>query len=124
LGRAGFAVVSFDFSDATVGLQLRELGVVLEALRGGTLGVATETYGLIGHDAGAAIALLRSAADDRVRSLVTVVTTAPFGSGDASPDLVRAAQAVRLRRLDLSGPNPVVEQVALASVEWLGRHLS
>lgn len=114
LARAGFAVLSFDFSDAGVASQIHELDVVLDAVRRGTVGVATETYGLIGHDTAAAIALSRTAADDRVHALVTFATTAPLDTN---------VEAVRVRWLDLPGPNPVVEQVVRASVKWLARRL-
>lgn len=107
--------MSFDFSDAGLASQIHELDVVLDALRRGTVGVATETYGLIGHDTGAATALLRTAADERARALVTFATTAPLDSND---------EAVRVRWLDLPRSTPVVEQVVRASVEWLARHLA
>jgi hypothetical protein len=108
LARAGFAVVSFDLADST------DLDVVLDALRRGTLGVAAETYGLIGLDTGAPIAVARSAGDDRVRALVTVAPTRLKG-GD---------QALRERWLDLPGSNAPVEQAVRASIDWLARHLS
>ena len=114
LARAGFAAVSFDFSDAGVAPQLHDLDLVLDALRRGTVGVATETYGLIGHDTGGAVALLRTARDERVRALVTFATTASLESRD---------EGVRGRWLDLPGSTPVVEQVVRASVDWLARHL-
>jgi hypothetical protein len=50
--RAGFAVVSFAFSDARAPLRVHELDLVLDALRRGTVGAATATYGLIGHGTG------------------------------------------------------------------------
>ena len=64
LARAGFAVVSFELAGST------DLDVVLDALRRGSVGVAAEKYGLIGLDTGAAMALQRTARDERVRALV------------------------------------------------------
>ena len=108
LARAGFAVVSFDLANS------HDLDFVLDALRRGTLGIAADTYGLIGHAAGAAIALLRSVADERVRALVTV-TSARLNGGD---------EALRGRWLELPGSNPADQQAVRASVDWLARHLS
>jgi pimeloyl-ACP methyl ester carboxylesterase len=115
LARAGLAVVSFDFSDSAAELQLHELDLVLQALRRGTVGVAAETYGLIGHDTGGAIALLRSAADEQVRALVTWATPPRLGSD--------ATRAVRVPWLDLPGPGLALEEMVRASIDWLGRHL-
>jgi pimeloyl-ACP methyl ester carboxylesterase len=115
LARAGFAVVSFDMADSTAVSQVQDLDVVLDALRRGTVGVAAETYGLMGHDAGAAIALLRSAGDERVRALVTVATSARLGGGD---------EAVRERWLEIPGSNAAAEEVVRASIEWLARYLA
>jgi dienelactone hydrolase len=103
LARAGLAVVSFDFSDQGVASQLHELDLVLEALTRGTVGVAMKTYGLIGHDTGAAVALLRSARDRRVRALVTCAVRARFGDGDVTLELLSAARAVRIPWLLVHG---------------------
>lgn len=107
LARAGFAVVSF----APAGSG--DLALVLEALQRGTVGVAAEQYGVIGHGTGAAIALLRAVGDNRVRALVTV-TAAPVQGGDA---------ALRERWLELTASTPGVEELGRASIDWLGRHL-
>lgn len=107
-------MVTFDVPDASAAAPIHDLDVVLDALRCGTIGIASETYGLIGYDTGAAIALARAAGDERVRAVVTFGTTASLDTGDA---------AVRLRWLDLPGSTPVAEQVVRASVDWLGRHL-
>jgi pimeloyl-ACP methyl ester carboxylesterase len=114
LARAGLAVVSFEFSNPGMASQVYELDVVLDALRRGTVGIATETYGLIGHDTGAEVALLRTAADQRVRALVTLATGARLESND---------DAVRVRWLDLPELSPVVERVVRVSIEWLAGHL-
>jgi pimeloyl-ACP methyl ester carboxylesterase len=103
LARAGLAVVSFDFSDQSVASQLHELDLVLESLKRGTVGVATTTYGLIGHDTGAAVALLRSAADERVRALVTCSVMARFGAEDVTPETLSAARALRMPWLLVHG---------------------
>jgi pimeloyl-ACP methyl ester carboxylesterase len=115
LARAGFAVVSFNMPDSIAVSQVQDLDVVLDALRRGTVAVAAETYGLIGHDTGAAIALLRAAGDERVRALVTVASSVRLESSD---------EAVRERWLEIPGSNPVVEQVLRASVDWLARRLT
>lgn len=107
-------MVTFDFPDARAASQIHDLDIVLDALRRGSIGIASETYGLIGHDTGAAIALSRAAGDERVRAVVTFGTGASLDTGDSS---------VRLRWLDLPGSTPVAEQVVRASVDWLGRHL-
>lgn len=100
--------MSFDLADSSA------LDLVLDALPRGTLGFAAATYGLIGVDAGAAIALLRSAGDERVRAVVTLAP-APLHGGEGVP---------RERWLELPGSNPAAEQVVRASVDWLARHLS
>jgi pimeloyl-ACP methyl ester carboxylesterase len=106
LARAGFAVVSFDLKGAG------DLALVLEGLQRGTVGVAAERYGLIGHGTGAAIAMLRTLGDERVRALVTV-TAEPVKGGD---------DALRERWLELPASTPG-EEVARASIDWLGRRL-
>lgn len=144
LARAGFAVVSFAFSDVSAPLQLHELHLVLDALRRGTVGAATETYGLIGHGTGGAIALLRSADDKRVRALVTWAVVARLGDGDDALDLLSAAQAVRVPWLlvqstdgeaqellravhgdsaEILASNLAPEETVRAAVAWLARHL-
>ena len=107
LARAGFAVVSFELAGST------DLDVVLDALRRGSVGVAAEKYGLIGLDTGAAMALQRTARDERVRALVTVASARLNGG-----------KALRERWLELAGSDAAVEQVVGASLDWLARHLS
>ena len=144
LARAGFAVVSFAFSDAGVPLQFRELDLVLDALRRGEVGAATETYGLIGHGAGGAIALLRSADDNCVRALVTWAVVAHLGPGGDELDVLSAAQAVRVPWLLVQGTDAAARELlraargdsaeilastlapeltVRAAVAWLARHL-
>jgi alpha-beta hydrolase superfamily lysophospholipase len=143
LARAGFAVASFAFSDARVPLQFRELDLVLDALRRGEVGAATETYGLIGHGTGGAIALLRSVDDKRVRALVTWAVVARLGHGEGALDLLSAARAVRVPWLLVQGTdeearelldaahesaeilasNLAPDQTVRATVAWLARHL-
>ena len=107
LARAGFTVLSFDLAHSG------DLALVLDALQRGTVCVAAERYGLIGHGTGAAIALMRTLGDERVRALVTV-TTAPVQGGDA---------ALRERWLELTAPTPGLEEVVRPSIDWLARHL-
>jgi pimeloyl-ACP methyl ester carboxylesterase len=107
MARAGFAVVWFDLAE--------DLDLVLDALRRGSFGVAAETYGLIGHDKGAAIALSRTAGDERVRALVTVGTSTRRGSGN---------EAVRERWLEIPGSNATGEEVVRAAIDWLARGLT
>lgn len=97
LARAGFAVVSFNYSGSGVGEDgltfseperfghgtytnhLQDLDVVLHALRDGLLGPPPTSLGLLGHSMGGGIAALRAAADPVVESLVTWAATARFG---------------------------------------------
>jgi dienelactone hydrolase len=89
LARAGFATVSFNFSGsgvddsgesiwpdrfghATYSGDLHDLGVLMDALVRGELGVASPTtIGLVGHSRGGGIAVLYAAGDRRVEALVT-----------------------------------------------------
>jgi hypothetical protein len=112
LARAGFAVVSFDFSDSSVESQSQELGIVFEALRLGTIGVGAQAFALIVHDTGGAIALAQSAADDGVRALVTWAAEPAVGSGEV-------AVGVPWLRLE----SPVLEQGMRACVAWLVHQL-
>jgi pimeloyl-ACP methyl ester carboxylesterase len=105
LARAGFAVVSFDLKGSG------DLALILEGLQRGTVGVAAERYGLVGHGNGAAIAMLRTLGDERVRALVTV-TAAPIKADDEG---LRERWLEHWRRPD--------EEVAQASIDWLGRRL-
>lgn len=97
LARAGFAVVSFNYSGSGVGEDgltfseperfghgtytnhLRDLDVVLHALRDGRFGPSPSSLGLLGHSMGGGIAALRAAADPAVKVLVTWAATARFG---------------------------------------------
>ena len=97
LARAGFAVVSFNYSGSGVGEDgltfseperfghgtytnhLRDLDVVLRALRDGGFGPSPTSLGLLGHSMGGGIAALRAAADPAVKVLVTWAATARFG---------------------------------------------
>lgn len=97
LARAGFAVVSFNYSGSGVGEDgltfseperfghgtyanhLRDLDVVLHALRAGGFGPSPTSLGLLGHSMGGGIAVLRAAADPAVKVLVTWAATARFG---------------------------------------------
>jgi uncharacterized protein len=89
LARAGFATVAFNLSGSgvddrgelvwperfgrdTYTGELHDLGVVMDALLRGELGVVPpSTVGLVGHSRGGGIAVLHTAADPRVRALVT-----------------------------------------------------
>lgn len=89
LARAGVTAVSFNMSGSgvdaagnaiwperfarnTYGAELADLGVVVEALVAGGLGVAPPTsLGLVGHSRGGGIAILHAARDPRIRALVT-----------------------------------------------------
>jgi len=97
LARAGFAVVSFNFSGAGVGddgetfdeperfgrttysAQLADLDVVLRALGSGALGIDPSAVGLLGHSMGGGVAILRAAADHTLQALVTWASVAQFG---------------------------------------------
>ena len=97
LARAGFAVVSFNFSGAGVGddgetfdeperfgrttysAQLADLEVVLQALGSGALGIEPSAVGLLGHSMGGGVAILRAAADHTLQALVTWASVAQFG---------------------------------------------
>ena len=89
LARAGFTAVSFNLSGSgvdaggtpslperfahnTYGAELSDLAVVLDALEQGRLGSAPPTgVGLVGHSRGGGVAVLQTARDPRIRSLVT-----------------------------------------------------
>lgn len=97
LAQAGFAAVSFNFSGSGIGEDgqtfseperfghatysnhLKDLDIVLGALREGQLGFHPSAVGLLGHSMGGGIAALRAAADPAVTALVTWAATARFG---------------------------------------------
>jgi pimeloyl-ACP methyl ester carboxylesterase len=60
------------FGHNTFSAELQDVGVVVDALMDGLLGVpAPPTLGLIGHSRGGGVAVLQAAKDSRVRALVT-----------------------------------------------------
>ena len=89
LARAGFATVTFNLSGSgvddrgelswpdrfgrdTYTAELEDLGIVVEALTRGQLGVAVpSSIGLVGHSRGGGVAVLHAARDPRVKALVT-----------------------------------------------------
>ena len=97
LARAGFSVVSFNFSGSGVGEdgerfseperfgrstysgQLADVQIVLDAVTNGALSVEPSAIGLLGHSMGGGIAVLQSARDNRVQALVTWSASARFG---------------------------------------------
>jgi dienelactone hydrolase len=106
LARAGFSAVSLNVSGAgvddegafsfperfgrnTFSAELGDLGLAIDALAAGALGVPAPTsIGLLGHSRGGGVAILRAADDARVRALVTwasIATVRRWG-----PDVVAA----------------------------------
>jgi dienelactone hydrolase len=97
LARAGFSVVSFNFSGSGVGEdgerfseperfgrstysgQMADVQIVLDAVTNGALSVEPSAIGLLGHSMGGGIAVLQSARDNRVQALVTWSASARFG---------------------------------------------
>jgi dienelactone hydrolase len=89
LARAGFTAVSLNVSGSgvddggafafperfghnTFSAELGDLGVVIDALASGSLGVpAPAGIGVLGHSRGGGVAILRAAADARLGALVT-----------------------------------------------------
>ncbi len=89
LARAGLAAITLNLSGSgvddtgefvfperfghnTFSAELQDLRRVMDALAGGELGVAPpSTVGVLGHSRGGGIAVLHTAADPRVRALVT-----------------------------------------------------
>jgi alpha-beta hydrolase superfamily lysophospholipase len=89
LARAGFTAVTFNLSGSgvddagefslpdrfghnTFSIELKDLQHVLDALMSGALGVvAPSTLALVGHSRGGGTAILQTAQDSRVRTLVT-----------------------------------------------------
>jgi uncharacterized protein len=97
LAHAGLAAVSFNFSGSGVGEPgdsfneperfrhatysngLRDLDLVLAALRGGGLGLQPTAIGVLGHSMGGGIAVLETARNRGINALVTWSATAHFG---------------------------------------------
>jgi dipeptidyl aminopeptidase/acylaminoacyl peptidase len=89
LAQAGFSVVSPNLSGSgvddagefswperfghnTFSAELADVGVVLDALTAGALGVSPPTQiGLVGHSRGGGVSVLEAARDARIRALVT-----------------------------------------------------
>jgi dienelactone hydrolase len=89
LARAGFTAISFNVSGSgvdesgtfawperfghnTFSAELADIGLVLDALEGGRLGVATPTsIGLVGHSRGGGMAILTASRRPRIGALVT-----------------------------------------------------
>jgi dienelactone hydrolase len=89
LARSGFAVISPNLSGSgvddagefslperfghnTFSAELADVGLILDALMRGDLGVAApSSVGLLGHSRGGGVAVLQTARDQRVKSLVT-----------------------------------------------------
>jgi uncharacterized protein len=89
LARAGFSTISFNFSGSgvddsgelvwperfgrdTYSAELRDVGMVMDVLVRGGLGLRPPTtVGLVGHSRGGGIAVLQAARDRRVQALVT-----------------------------------------------------
>lgn len=110
LARAGFSAVSFNFSGSGVGedgetfseperfahvtysAEVRDLGLVLDALANGSVGLHPAAIGLLGHSMGGGVVILQTARDDRIGALVTWAATARFGR------LWRAEQVSTWRR--------------------------
>lgn len=102
LARAGFTAVSFNMSGSgvdaageptlaprfarnTYGAELADLGAVLDALQHGRFGTLPPTaVGLVGHSRGGGVAVLQTARDPRVRSLVTWAAIADVVRWDAA----------------------------------------
>ncbi len=129
------------FGHNTYTKELRDLDIVLEAVGRGALGVKAATYGVVGHSMGGGIAILRAAADERVRALVTWAGVAWFGRliAPLEPELrrtgkgeilnVRTEQRLPLYReilddLDAHGETTldVVQAAARVRVPWLIVH--
>ena len=95
--QAGFAAVSFNFSGSGVGEpgdrfneperfrhntysnELVDLGIVVAALRRGSLGDPPTSVGILGHSMGGGVAVLETASEPCITALVTWAATARFG---------------------------------------------
>jgi pimeloyl-ACP methyl ester carboxylesterase len=102
LARAGFSAVSLDVSGSgvddagrfafperfghnTFSAEVGDLGVVVDALAAGLLGVpAPPGIGLLGHSRGGGVAILRAATDARLGTLVTWASIATVRRWDAA----------------------------------------
>jgi dienelactone hydrolase len=102
LARAGFSAVSLNVSGSgvddggtfsfperfghnTFSAEVGDLGVVVDALAAGSLGVPPPTgIGVLGHSRGGGVAILRAAADARLGALVTWASIATVRRWDAA----------------------------------------
>ena len=96
---AGLALVTFNFSGSgigedpesfteverfeanTIGKELEDLGVVIDALAGREIplgGADIRKLGLLGHSRGGGVAVVRTSRDPRIRALVTWAAVATF----------------------------------------------
>jgi len=136
LGAAGIASLRVSFSgngdsegrfeDSTITKEVADLGSVLDRLEGRAV-----TY--VGHSMGGAVGVLRAAADDRIRALVSLagmVRTRQFAErkfGDLEPgrDLMWDKPECPLSRAfvdDLTRLDHVLEAAARIRVPWLLVH--
>jgi uncharacterized protein len=102
LARAGFSAVSLNVSGSgvddggtfafperfghnTFSAEVGDLGVVVDALAAGSLGVPAPTaIGVLGHSRGGGVAILRAATDARLAALVTWASIATVRRWDAA----------------------------------------
>ena len=104
LAERGFAVVTYDVPSAgavsppeaaTISDELAELRTVVDGIAAGKVPGADrclrESFGLIGHSKGGAVALLHARADRRARAIVTLAAFSTF-------DRFREAEAARIER--------------------------
>lgn len=107
---AGLVLVTFNFSGSgigedletfteldrfeqnTIGKELEDVGVVLDAVTGRDIPLAdadTQRLGVLGHSRGGGIALVRASRDPRIKSLVTWSAVASFERAEADTALWR-----------------------------------
>jgi dienelactone hydrolase len=107
---AGLVLVTFNFSGSgigedletfteldrfeqnTLGKELEDLGVILDAVTGRDIPLGdadTQKLGVLGHSRGGGIALLRASRDPRIGSLVTWAALASFDRTEADTALWR-----------------------------------
>lgn len=136
LAEAGLSVLRFSFSgngesegeftDATITKEVADLGSVLDMLDG-------YTVAYIGHSMGGAVGVLRAAADERIRFLVSLagmVHTQAFAQrefGDVTPDegFMWDEPDCPLSKAymdDLAAIDSVVQHVSDITVPWLLVH--